>query len=92
MADSRSPIFKWKWREMGWRRAGRALVRKLSWQLGRFTVQMDLPVFYVIPGLTVRTIAMVLYFFTKPNPLPRPCLGTPVFFRSMHQRLHGCLV
>lgn len=68
------------------------MVRKLSWRLDRFTVQMDLPVFYIIPGLTVRTIAMVLHFFIKPNPFPRPCLGTPVFFRSMHQRLHGRLV
>ena len=77
---------------MGWRRAGRALLRTLSWWLDRFTVQMDLPVFYVIPGVAVRTIAMVLNFFIKPNPLPRPCLGTPVFFRSVHQRLQGNLV
>lgn len=41
--------------------------------------------FYVIPGVTVGTIAMVLHFFIKPNSLPRPCLGTPVFVRSVHQ-------
>lgn len=92
MAYSQSPIFERKWREVGWRREGRALARKLSWWVDRFAVEMDLPVFYVIPGVTVRTIAMVLHFFIKAHALPRPCLGTPVFFRSMHQRLHWSLV
>lgn len=53
---------------------------------------MDLPVFYVIPGVTVGTIAMVLYFFIKPNSFPRPCLEAPVFFRSVLQRPSGSLV
>ena len=53
---------------------------------------MDLPVLYVIPGVTVRTVAMVLDFFIKPYSLPRPSLGAPVFFGSVHQRLPGSLV
>lgn len=68
-------------------------MRKLPRRLDGLTVQMHLPVFHVVPGLAVRTVAMVLHFLIKPDPFPRrPCLGTPVFFRSMHQRLHGRLV
>lgn len=92
VAYSQFPIFEWKRREVGRRREGRASVRKLSWRVDGFAVQMDLPVFYVIPGVTVRTIAMVLHFFIKPNSFPRPCLRTPVFVRSVYQRLHRSLV
>lgn len=78
---------------MRWRREGRPLVRDLSRRMDWFTVHLDLPILYVIPGLTVRTIAMVLYFFIEPYSFPRrPYLGTSVLFRSGHQRLHWGLV
>lgn len=77
---------------MGRRRERGAWVRKLSRWVDRFAVQVYLPVFYVIPGVTVGTVAMVLHFFIKPNSFPRSCLGTPVFFRSVHQRLRWSLV
>lgn len=67
-------------------------MRELSRWMDWFTVQMDLPIFYVMPGLTVRTVAMVLYFFVEPHSFPRPCLGTPVLFRSVYQSLHWSLV
>lgn len=51
-------------------------------------MQVHLPVFNVIPNITVRAVAMVLYFFTKSYPFPRSRLRTPLFLRSVHQRLH----
>lgn len=62
------------------------------WQLscnpGGLAVQVHLPVFDVIPNVTVGAVAVVLHFFTEPYPLPCSRLGTPLFLRSVHQRLH----
>lgn len=77
---------------MGWRREGRAVVQALPWQVDRLAVGVDLPVFYTVPGVTVRAVAVVLHFLIKPDTFPRPCLGTPVFVRSVRQRLPGGLV
>lgn len=83
-------IFQRKWRQRRWWRRQRwALVRQLSHNTGRLTVQVHLPVFNVIPNITVGTIAVVLHFFTKSYPFPCSRLRTPLFLRSVHQRLHG---
>lgn len=55
-------------------------------KMGRLAVQVHLPVFNVIPNVTVWAIAVILHFFTKSYPFPCSCLRTSLFLRSMHQR------
>lgn len=61
---------------------------QLSCNMDRLTVQVHLPVFNVIPNITVRAIAVVLHFFTKSYPFSCSWLRTSLFLRSVHQRLH----
>lgn len=63
-------------------------MRQLSHSTSRVTVQVHLPVFNVIPNITIRAIAVVLHFFTKSYPFPCSRLRTSLFLRSVHQRLH----
>lgn len=63
-------------------------MRQLSHNAGRLTVQVHLPVFNVIPNITVGAIAVVLHFFAKSYPFPCSRLRTPLFLSSVHQRLH----
>lgn len=49
---------------------------------------MHLPVFDVIPNVTVGAVAVVLHLLTEPYPLPRPRLRTPLLLRPVPQRLH----
>lgn len=53
---------------------------------------MHLPVFDVIPNVTVGAVAMVLHFFTEPYPLPGSRLSTPLFLSPVHQGLHHDLL
>lgn len=55
-------------------------------------MQVHLPVFDVVPNVTVGAIAVVLHLLTEPNALPRPGLGTPLLLSSVHQRLHHHLL
>lgn len=59
-------------------------MRQLSHKTGRLTVQVHLPVFNVIPNITVWAITVVLHFFIKSHPFPCSWLRTPLFLRSMH--------
>lgn len=61
---------------------------QLSHSTGRVAVQVHLPVFNVIPNITIRAIAVILHFFTKSYSFPCSRLRTPLFLRSVHQRLH----
>lgn len=61
---------------------------QFSHNTDRFTMQVHLPVFNVIPNITVGTIAVVLHFLAKSYPLPRSRLRTPLLLRSVHQRGH----
>lgn len=86
-------IFQKKWRQRRWWRwQGRALVWQLSRSPGWLAVQVHLPVFNVIPHVTVGAVAVVLHFLTEPHPLPRSRLGAPLLLSSVHQGLHHHLL
>lgn len=86
-------IFQKKWRQRRWRRRQRrALVWQLSRSPGRLAVQVHLPVFDVVPNVTVGAVSVVLHLLAEPHPLPRPRLGTPLLLGSVHQRRHHHLL